>query len=179
MRGYSIKTQIRQVRTKLGICPQHDVIWPELTVYDHLFIYAGLKGVPYKNIKQTVENLIDEIGLTETRFFQASLLSGGQRRKLCLAMAFVGGSDVIFLDEPTSGMDPVTRRGVWDFLNANKKGRTIVLTTHFMDEGIPPSPPFPRTRHFTYSISLQLTSSEIVSPSSRMDDCAARARLSS
>ena len=179
VRGYSIKTQIRQVRTKLGICPQHDVIWPELTVDDHLFIYAGLKGVPYKNIKQTVENLINEIGLTETRFFQASLLSGGQRRKLCLAMAFVGGSDVIFLDEPTSGMDPVTRRGVWDFLNANKKGRTIVLTTHFMDEGIPPSPPFPRICHFTYSLSLQLTSLEIVSPSSRMDDCAARARLSS
>lgn len=49
-------------------------------------------------------------------------------------MAFIGGSDVIFLDEPTSGMDPVTRRGVWDFLNNNKKGRTIVLTTHFMDE---------------------------------------------
>lgn len=63
-------------------------------------------------------------------------MSGGQKRKLCLAMAFIGGSDVIFLDEPTSGMDPVTRRSVWDFLNKNKQDRTIVLTTHFMDEGI-------------------------------------------
>eukprot|EP00026_Physarum_polycephalum_P000423 Phypoly_transcript_00424.p1 GENE.Phypoly_transcript_00424~~Phypoly_transcript_00424.p1 ORF type:complete len:1603 (+),score=299.16 Phypoly_transcript_00424:284-4810(+) len=134
VRGYSIRSQMRQVRTSLGICPQHDVIWPELTVYDHLFLYAGLKGVPYKSIKRTVDELIEEIGLTEKRLFQAGALSGGQKRKLCLAMAFVGGSDVIFLDEPTSGMDPVTRRGVWDFLNANKKGRTIVLTTHFMDE---------------------------------------------
>lgn len=138
VRGYSIRGQMRQVRTTLGICPQHDVIWPELTVYDHLFLYAGLKGVPYKQIKRTVDTLIEDIGLSEKRLFQAGALSGGQKRKLCLAMAFVGGSDVIFLDEPTSGMDPVTRRGVWDFLNANKKGRTIVLTTHFMDEGTLP-----------------------------------------
>ena len=185
VRGYSIRTQMRQIRTTLGICPQHDVIWPELTVYDHLFIYAGLKGVPYKNIKRTVDDLIDEIGLTEKRLFQAGSLSGGQKRKLCLAMAFVGGSDVIFLDEPTSGMDPVTRRGVWDFLNANKKGRTIVLTTHFMDEGIlphhlPPSPfPIHLLHHPTYSLPLQLISLEIVSPSSRMDNCAAQARPSS
>lgn len=136
VRGYSIRNQMRQVRQTLGICPQHDVIWPELTVYDHLFLYAGLKGVPYKEIKRTVDELIEEIGLDEKRLFQAGSLSGGQKRKLCLAMAFIGGSDVIFLDEPTSGMDPVTRRGVWDFLNNNKKGKTIVLTTHFMDEGI-------------------------------------------
>lgn len=134
VRGYSIRNQMRQVRQNLGICPQHDVVWPELSVYDHLFLYAGLKGVPYDKIKRCVDDLIAEIGLTEKRLFAAKALSGGQRRKLCLAMAFIGPSDVIFLDEPTSGMDPVTRRGVWDFLNNNKKGRTIVLTTHFMDE---------------------------------------------
>jgi ATP-binding cassette subfamily A (ABC1) protein 3 len=134
VRGYSIRNQMRQVRKTLGICPQHDVIWPELSVYDHLFLYAGLKGVPYRQIKKAVNELIAEIGLEEKRNFPSGALSGGQKRKLCLAMAFVGGSDVIFLDEPTSGMDPVTRRGVWDFLNNNKKGKTIVLTTHFMDE---------------------------------------------
>lgn len=135
VRGYSIKHQMKQVRKTLGICPQHDVIWPELSVYDHLYLYAGLKGVPRHRIQKEVDNMIDEIGLKEKRLFATGALSGGQKRKVCLAMAFIGGSDVVFLDEPTSGMDPVTRRGVWDFLNANKKGRTIVLTTHFMDEG--------------------------------------------
>lgn len=132
--GYSIRSQIHLVRKSLGVCPQHDVIWNQLTVYDHLHLYAGLKGVPYKQITKTVKKMITDIGLTEKKHFLAGALSGGQKRKLCLAMSFIGDSDVVFLDEPTSGMDPVTRRSVWDFLNANKAGRVIVLTTHFMDE---------------------------------------------
>lgn len=92
------------------------------------------KGVASDKIPGVVDRMIEEIGLTEKKDFAAGALSGGQKRKLCLAMAFIGGSSVIFLDEPTSGMDPATRRGVWDFLNAHREGRVIVLTTHFMDE---------------------------------------------
>lgn len=132
--GYSIRSQIHLVRKSLGVCPQHDVIWNQLTVYDHLHLYAGLKGVPYNQITKTVKKMITDIGLTEKKHFLAGALSGGQKRKLCLAMSFIGDSTVVFLDEPTSGMDPVTRRSVWDFLNANKADRVIVLTTHFMDE---------------------------------------------
>lgn len=61
VRGYSIRDQMNQVRQKLGVCPQHDVIWPDLTVYDHLYLYAGLKGVAYKDIKRTVDELVDTV----------------------------------------------------------------------------------------------------------------------
>lgn len=74
VRGYSIKTQMKEVRRNLGICPQQDVIWPELTVFDHLYLYAGLKGVPLKMIQSTVDDLIEEIGLNEKRLFPSGIL---------------------------------------------------------------------------------------------------------
>lgn len=105
--GYSVREQLHLVRKSLGVCPQYDVIWDTLTVYDHLYIYAGLKGVPRDQIKRVVKQMIVDIGLTEKRDYRTGELSGGQKRKVCLAMAFIGGSNTVFLDEPTSGMDPV------------------------------------------------------------------------
>merc|ERR1711988_931942 len=81
-----------------------------------------------------IEHIISEVGLTEKRDVFARALSGGMKRKLCLAMALIGSPRVLYLDEPTSGMDPYSRRATWDLIRRAKKGRVVVLTTHFMDE---------------------------------------------
>ncbi|KAF2069523.1 hypothetical protein CYY_009160 [Polysphondylium violaceum] len=130
----SILTDMSKVRRTLGVCQQTDTVFEKLSVYEHLVIYAALKGVDQKAIKSEAEKMAIEVGLGEKMHAAAGTLSGGQKRKLCLGIAFIGRSEVIFLDEPTSGMDPLSRRGVWDFLLKYKKGRTIILTTHFMDE---------------------------------------------
>ena len=84
-----------------------------MTVYDHLFIYAGIKGVPFREIPGIVKNALVELELTEKAHSLAKTLSGGQKRRLCIGNAFIGGSKIVFLDEPTSGLDPHTRRAIW------------------------------------------------------------------
>ncbi|EGG19447.1 hypothetical protein DFA_00024 [Cavenderia fasciculata] len=134
IQGNSISREMNRVRNVIGVCPQQDIIWKELTVFEHLSIYAALKGVPANLIDKQAEEMAREIGLADKIHAPSGTMSGGQKRKLCLGIAFIGRSEVIFLDEVTSGMDPLSRRGVWDFLLRHKKTRTIVLTTHFMDE---------------------------------------------
>ncbi|TPX71151.1 hypothetical protein SpCBS45565_g01187 [Spizellomyces sp. 'palustris'] len=118
----------------LGICPQHDVLWPTLTVREHLQLFAGLKGVPGQGVALEVDQTITRCDLSEKADSYVSTLSGGQKRKLSVAIAYLGGSRIVILDEPTSGMDPLSRRAIWDVVRMNKEGRTVVLTTHFMDE---------------------------------------------
>merc|ERR1711871_883466 len=85
-------------------------------------------------IKDEVQRMIDAVGLTEKKNVASKLLSGGQKRKLSVSIAFIGGSRVVFLDEPTSGMDPYSRRFTWNIIRQHREGRVVVLTTHFMDE---------------------------------------------
>jgi len=134
VQGHDVGTEVKRVRESLGVCPQHDILYPELTVYEHLWLFANFKGVPYGQVKDTVNEMIIEVGLTEKRNARAKNLSGGQKRKLSVGIAFIGKSKVVFLDEPTSGMDPYSRRFTWDVIRRNREGRVIVLTTHFMDE---------------------------------------------
>ncbi|EGC37880.1 hypothetical protein DICPUDRAFT_29588 [Dictyostelium purpureum] len=134
IQGNDITTSMSKVRRTLGVCLQQDIIWSQLSVLEHLKIYASLKGVSSNNIEREAEKMAIEVDLGEKLHTPAGSLSGGQKRKLCLGIAFIGRSEVVFLDECTSGMDPLSRRGVWDFLLKYKKGRTIILTTHFMDE---------------------------------------------
>ncbi|KAN0027866.1 hypothetical protein ACTFIV_009690 [Dictyostelium citrinum] len=134
IRGYDITTQMSKIRPYIGCCLQTDIIWPQLTVLEHLCIYASLKGVESRNIQREAERMATEVGLSEKFNAPAGSLSGGQKRKLCLGIAFIGRSKIIFLDEVTSGMDPVSRRHVWDFLLKYKKGKTIILTTHYLEE---------------------------------------------
>ncbi|KAM9994608.1 hypothetical protein ACTFIZ_007751 [Dictyostelium cf. discoideum] len=134
IRGYDITCQMSKIRPYIGCCLQTDIIWPQLTVLEHLVIYASLKGVENRNIQREAERMATEVGLAEKINAPAASLSGGQKRKLCLGIAFIGRSKIIFLDEVTSGMDPVSRRHVWDFLLKYKKGKTIILTTHYLEE---------------------------------------------
>ncbi|PVV01248.1 hypothetical protein BB560_004343 [Smittium megazygosporum] len=132
--GFDVSTETKQVYRHLGICPQHDILWDDLSVEEHLYFYARLKGISPKNEKAVVDNILDGVELTPFKNKMSKKLSGGQKRRLSIAIALVGNPDVVFLDEPTTGLDPEVRRTVWNIISANKAGRTIVITTHSMEE---------------------------------------------
>ncbi|KAI9718918.1 MAG: hypothetical protein M1812_003802 [Candelaria pacifica] len=118
----------------LGYCPQKNVLWDELTVTEHVKIFNALKSTSSKSSKSQVQDLIRDCDLDRKFKAKAKTLSGGQKRKLQLAMMFIGGSRVCCVDEVSSGLDPLSRRKIWDILLAERGTRTIVLTTHFLDE---------------------------------------------
>jgi ATP-binding cassette subfamily A (ABC1) protein 3 len=133
--GQSIVNAMPEIRRDLGVCPQHDILFDHLTVKEHLELFCAIKCIPAELIDRAVEEMINHVGLTDKRDSMSGLLSGGQKRKLSVGIALIGGSKVVFLDEPTSGMDPYSRRSTWELLRNGKQGRIIILTTHFMDEG--------------------------------------------
>eukprot|EP00940_MAST-03C_sp_MAST-3C-sp2_P001325 g1325.t1 len=132
--GSSISDDLDSVRTVLGICPQHDVLMPTLTSFEHIIFFAMLKGSTHAAAKKEAEDMLASFNLSERRDHFGSGLSGGMRRKLSTIIALCAGSKFCILDEPSSGMDPLARRELWDSINACKRNRTILLTTHYMDE---------------------------------------------
>ena len=138
--GKDINTQMKEIRRVIGVCPQHNVLWDDLTVTEHLRIFARLYGVAPATVERAVAQGIAAVGLTEKVNVRSKNLSGGMKRKLSLAMSLIGDCKTVFLDEPTSGMDPFSRRATWNTLKDSRKGRVMVLTTHFMDEARPPRP---------------------------------------
>jgi ABC-type multidrug transport system ATPase subunit len=132
--GKSVRTQMSDIRKDIGNCFQHDVLYPDLTVDEHISMYAKLKGIPESEVKDAVTGIISQVGLTEKVNTPSKALSGGMKRKLSLSTALIGGPKVLYLDEPTSGMDPYSRRSTWNMLQSSREGRTMILTTHFMEE---------------------------------------------
>ncbi|KAE8879299.1 ABC transporter A family member 1 [Phytophthora fragariae] len=133
-RGLSLVHDMAEIRQSLGLCFQHDVLYSELTVEEHLLFYGRVKGYRGTALREEVKTKITEVGLTEKRHVFAGSLSGGMKRKLSVAICLLGDSSLVFLDEPTSGMDPYSRRSTWEILLNNRANRVMVLTTHFMDE---------------------------------------------
>ncbi|XP_049895488.1 phospholipid-transporting ATPase ABCA1b isoform X1 [Epinephelus moara] len=132
--GRDIRTELSAIRQSLGVCPQHNVLFSMLTVEEHIWFYGRLKGLSEQQVKGEIEQILQDTGLPHKRTSRTSALSGGMQRKLSVALAFVGGSKVVILDEPTAGVDPYARRGIWDLLLKYRQGRTIILSTHHMDE---------------------------------------------
>ncbi|XP_044745815.1 phospholipid-transporting ATPase ABCA3-like [Coccinella septempunctata] len=132
--GFDIRTQIMSVRDSMGVCPQHNVLFDELTVREHLIFFSRLKGCTGSKVDEEVEKFLKLLSLEDKADSKSTQLSGGMKRKLSVGIALCGNSKIIMLDEPTAGMDPTARRFIWEFLQKQKKGRTILLTTHFMDE---------------------------------------------
>ncbi|KAK5642701.1 hypothetical protein RI129_008868 [Pyrocoelia pectoralis] len=132
--GCDITKNMAGVRNSLGLCPQHNILFDELTVEEHIYFYSRLKGVPKPDINAEIEKYVEMLELQPKKKAKAETLSGGMKRKLSVGVALCGGSSVVMFDEPTAGMDPAARRALWDLLQVQKKGRTILLTTHFMDE---------------------------------------------
>ncbi|KFA77674.1 hypothetical protein S40288_02710 [Stachybotrys chartarum IBT 40288] len=118
----------------LGIAPQSNVLWDELTVEEHIQIFNRLKCPSNPASREEIYDLIKAIGLKEKIKAQSKTLSGGQKRKLQLGMMLTGGSAVCCVDEVSSGIDPLSRRKIWDILLAERGTRTIIMTTHFLDE---------------------------------------------
>ncbi|XP_042011440.1 ABC transporter A family member 2-like [Salvia splendens] len=134
--GNSIRnsTGMSTIRRMIGVCPQFDVLWDALSGQEHLYLFASIKGLNPASIKSVVEKLLGEVKLTESAKVRAGSFSGGMRRRLSVAIALIGEPKLVIMDEPTTGMDPITRRHVWDVIEGAKRGRAIILTTHSMEE---------------------------------------------
>lgn len=133
--GLDIRNDLNKIRGSLGLCPQHNVLFNELTVREHIIFFSKLKGIKNKNeIENQIKKYVDLLGLEPKMNAQSSTLSGGMKRKLSIGIALCGNSKIVMCDEPSSGMDPAARRALWDLLIQEKQGRTVLLTTHFMDE---------------------------------------------
>jgi len=133
--GFSTATQRRQIYSCLGICPQFDVLWGDLSVEEHLLLYARLHGVPTNLEAARTRQVAEQVELDGDAFQQpSSALSGGMRRRLSIGISLITNPKVLFLDEPTTGLDPETRQNIWRVLAKAKAGRAMVLTTHSMEE---------------------------------------------
>ena len=133
--GFNVKTQLSQVRQRVGYCPQFDALQGYLNSYQLLTLYARIRGVHESKIAEVVQTEISRMDLEVHARFQCGTYSGGNKRKLSTAAALIGNAPVLLLDEPTTGMDPSTRRFFWNVVNdITRGGRCIVLTTHSMEE---------------------------------------------
>jgi len=126
-----------QVFENLGNCPQFDVVWPFMAVGEHLEFFARLKGLPSSDIKDAAMSIASAVGLGAPDVYErlAKNLSGGMRRRLSIAISFVGAPTVLLLDEPTTGLDPSTRNEVWGLISSlAMEERALIITTHMMLE---------------------------------------------
>ncbi|OMO54833.1 ABC transporter-like protein [Corchorus capsularis] len=134
--GHSVRSSVgmSNIRRIIGVCPQFDILWNALSGQEHIELFACIKGLHPASIKSVVEKSLTDVRLTEASKVRAESYSGGMKRRISVAVALIGDPKLVFLDEPTSGMDPITRRHVWDIIENAKRGRAIVLTTHSMEE---------------------------------------------
>ncbi|XP_018365508.1 PREDICTED: retinal-specific ATP-binding cassette transporter-like [Trachymyrmex cornetzi] len=134
--GKNIRKHLNSIRNDLGLCPQENMVFPDLNVFEQIEFFGLLKAKSKtrNEIKKDVLNLLAKLKLSEKKDFLPSKLSGGQQRRLCLGMALIGNASIIILDEPTSGMDPETRRDTWDIILKLRGEKTILISTHNMEE---------------------------------------------
>ncbi|EDX10889.1 GD17920 [Drosophila simulans] len=133
--GYDIRTHLAKARESLGICPQNNILFKEMSVRDHIIFFSKLKGIRgAKAVENEVGKYVTMLKLQDKSYVAAKKLSGGMQRKLSLCCALCGNAKVVLCDEPSSGIDAAGRRSLWDLLQSEKDGRTILLTTHYMDE---------------------------------------------
>ena len=137
IQGFDVQKDFTSARKLIGYCPQHDAIFPLLTVEEHLYFYARVKGIHPKRRKQAIKKAIKDLNLDDYRHKPAGTLSGGNKRKLSVAMAIIGNPPIILLDEPSAGMDPGARRFMWQVvekISQRDKKSAVILTSHSMEE---------------------------------------------
>ncbi|XP_069839304.1 glucosylceramide transporter ABCA12 isoform X2 [Dendropsophus ebraccatus] len=134
--GNDIRTHLDQARKSMGVCMQYDVLFDHLTTKEHLLLYGSIKAPQWnkRQLHEEVKRTLKETGLYRHRHKAVKALSGGMRRKLSICIALIGGSKVVILDEPTTGVDPCSRRSIWEVISKNKMDKTIILSTHHLDE---------------------------------------------
>ncbi len=133
--GLDIDTQWREIRSRMGVCQQHNTLDPDLTVEENLLIFAGYFSIPRNEAKRRAAELLEFFALEGKKRLKNDELSGGMARRLILARALINNPELLILDEPTTGLDPQSRFQLWERLKELKrKGLTILLTTHYMEE---------------------------------------------
>lgn len=135
--GKNVSTQMNEIRHLIGYCPQFDSLLDNLSSREHLELYGAIKGIPKEVREPLIQQLLVQMNLSKFEHVNAGTYSGGNKRKLSVAIALIGNPPIILLDEPSSGMDPEARRFMWAVigrLTNEKKQSTVVLTTHSMEE---------------------------------------------
>ena len=132
--GHSVRTEASEVKKTIGVSPQETAVAPLLTVRENVEFIAGIYGFPKEKIKEKTEETLSSFGLTEEADKKAKNLSGGMMRRLSIALALVSEPEILFLDEPTLGLDVIARRELWKKISALKGKITVVLTTHYLAE---------------------------------------------
>ena len=132
--GRSINTELDEVKKLVSVSPQDTAVAPNLTVRENLGFIAGIYGMDRKRAKEKADELVKEFSMEEIEKSMAKTLSGGWQRRLSIAMALITEPLILFLDEPTLGLDVIARRELWQIINSVKKNVTVVLTTHYMEE---------------------------------------------
>lgn len=133
--GLDVREFPSEIKSKIGVMPQEDNLDIDLSVIENLVVYARYFGIKGKDAKKKALNLIEFVGLTEKADVNVQKLSGGMKRRLVLARSLLNDPDLLILDEPTTGLDPHSRRQVWEMIKREQaQGKTIILTTHYMEE---------------------------------------------
>jgi ABC-2 type transport system ATP-binding protein len=131
--GFDVVEDAFEIKKRVGVVPQENNLDKELTAYENLRIYGMLHGV--ESLRERISNVLDTVGLWDRRDSVVSHFSGGMQRRLLVARALISEPYVLFLDEPSTGLDPQIRRSLWDIIRkAGRGGRTVVITTHYIEE---------------------------------------------
>nr|XP_018684862.1 PREDICTED: ABC transporter A family member 7-like [Musa acuminata subsp. malaccensis] len=136
VQGVDIRTNMDEIYTSMGVCPQHDLLWETLTGREHLLFYGRLKNLKGAALLQAVDESLKSVNL----FYggvgdkQAGKYSGGMKRRLSVAISLIGDPKVVYMDEPSTGLDPASRNNLWNVVKNAKRDRAIILTTHSMEE---------------------------------------------
>ncbi|KAL9155891.1 hypothetical protein ABFS82_09G035900 [Erythranthe guttata] len=136
VQGLDIRTDMDRIYTSMGVCPQHDLLWDTLTGREHLFFYGRLKNLNGADLTHAVEESLKSVNLFHGGVAdkQSGKYSGGMKRRLSVAISLIGDPKVVYMDEPSTGLDPASRNMLWDVVKRAKQNRAIILTTHSMEE---------------------------------------------
>lgn len=126
--------QNQNIKLKIGLCPQENIFWSKLTGLEQLQFMARMYGMGFKESRKRGEKLLDDLGLSEKATKKSSAWSGGMKRRLNIALALIHDPEILILDEPEAGLDPQSRVMVRDFIKSQVPEKTVLLTTHNMDE---------------------------------------------
>jgi lipooligosaccharide transport system ATP-binding protein len=133
--GEPVPRRAREARQRIGVVPQFDNLDPDFTIRENLQIFGRYFGIPDRDLRARIPDLLDFAGLASRADARIQTLSGGMKRRLTLARALINDPELVFLDEPTTGLDPQARHVIWERLRQLlKRGKTLLLTTHFMEE---------------------------------------------
>ncbi|KAG6587528.1 ABC transporter A family member 7, partial [Cucurbita argyrosperma subsp. sororia] len=136
VQGLDIRNDMDMIYTNMGVCPQHDLLWEQLTGREHLLFYGRLKNLRGSALTEAVEESLKGVNLYHGGVAdkQAGKYSGGMKRRLSVAISLIGDPKVVYMDEPSTGLDPASRNSLWNVVKRAKRDRAIILTTHSMEE---------------------------------------------